>query len=204
MKNILITGFEPFGGEEINPSWELAKLFNNKKYQDYHVVSKKLPTVFYKSASKLKDYINEYKPKIVFCIGQAGGSNTIRIERVAINLNDANIPDNEGNKPTDEYICDNGINAYFSTLPVREIYKELNNHDIKTSLSLSAGAYVCNHVFYNLIHTLESNDGIGGFIHIPYIPQQIKNKPDKFSMDLNTLEKALDIIINTTINYKKN
>lgn len=197
MNCILLTGFEPFGGEIINPSWELVKIFDNQTINNHKIIAKEIPTVFYESAKLLKQYIDEFKPSIVICFGQAGGSKSIRLERVAINLNDASIPDNKGNKPIDELIIKDGPTAYFSTLPLREFYNDLIKENIPVSLSLSAGSYVCNHLFYHLMHYINNTNILGGFIHIPYLDIQVKDKLDIFSLTLDELKKALKIIINT-------
>lgn len=197
MKKILLTGFEPFNGETINPSWELVKLFDKKTFSDYEIIAKQIPTVFYESAEILKQYLNEFKPEIVICFGQAGGSKTIRLERVAINLNDASIPDNKGNQPIDEIIIKDAPTAFFSTLPLREIYNNLKKENFPTSLSLSAGSYVCNHLFYNLMYNIMNTNIKGGFIHIPYLDTQVIEKPNTFSLTLSELSQALKIIIHT-------
>ncbi|NLG81361.1 MAG: pyroglutamyl-peptidase I [Bacilli bacterium] len=199
MKIILLTGFEPFGGESINPSWELVKLFDNQVINDYRIISKELPTVFYESSALLLKYLKEYEPRIVLCFGQAGGSNSIRLERVAVNVNDARIPDNKGNQPLDELIDSNGSVAYFTKLPIRLIYDKLTDNNLPVSISLSAGSYVCNHVFYQLMQVIHDKDIIGGFIHIPYL--NIQNKPNHFNMSMDELQKALDIILKSIIDY---
>ncbi|QVK19319.1 pyroglutamyl-peptidase I [Mycoplasmatota bacterium] len=200
MNKILLTGFEPFDGENINPSWELVKSFNHQIIKNYEIITIQIPTVFYESKEVLKKAIKEYEPSIIISLGQAGGSNSIRLERIAVNLNDATIPDNKGNQPIDETIILDGPNAYFTKLPVRKLLNALNKEDIPTSLSLSAGAYVCNHLFYHLLNTIDSRRSIGGFIHIPYIDSQVTNKKNTFSLSLQTLQKALTIILETTIN----
>lgn len=201
MKTILLTGFEPFDGESINPSWELVKVFNDMIIDDYHIISKLLPTIFYESSEILLKYLKEYKPKIVLCFGQAGGSNSIRLERVALNLNDARIPDNRGNQPNDELVIPDGPVAYFAKLPLKLIYDKLKENNIPVSISLSAGSYVCNHVFYYLMHVIHNTEMIGGFIHIPYLDTQ--NKPNHFTMKLEELKIALESIIKTLIDYDK-
>lgn len=199
MNKILLTGFEPFDRENINPSWELVKTFDQKIIGNYEIITKQIPTVFYESKEILKKYIKEYEPNIIICFGQAGGSKSIRLERIAVNLNDARIPDNKGNQPIDERIIKNAPNAYFTKLPVRNILEALNNEAIPTTLSLSAGAYVCNHLFYHLLHLIDGSKMIGGFIHIPYIDSQVLNKENNFSLNLQTLQKALNTILETTI-----
>ncbi len=200
---ILLTGFEPFNGEEINPSWELVKTLNNKILSDFEIISEQIPTVFNKSAKVLKQYIDKYQPKIIICFGQAGGSQGVRLERVAINLDDASISDNDGNQPVDKTILENGPNAYFTKLPVRQISQELNNVSIPNFLSLSAGSYVCNHLFFHLMNEIKSTETIGGFIHIPFLDKQVVNKKNTFSLDLETLQKALNIILETIIKVVK-
>jgi len=195
MDKILLTGFEPFDGESVNPSWELVKTFDQKTIGNYQIISKQIPTVFYESAKVLTNYMKEFEPKIIICFGQAGGSKTIRLEKVAINLNDARITDNQGNQPIDETINETGSNAYFTKLPVRRILEALSNEEIPASISLSAGAYVCNHVFYHLLHQINNQDVIGGFIHIPYLDNQVIDKENIFSLNIETLQKALSIIL---------
>lgn len=123
MKTVLLTGFDPFGGENINPAWEVAKGLHEKTIGEYKVISKQVPTVFHKSISVLKEYIEELAPEIIICIGQAGGRPDITIERVAINIDDARIADNEGNQPVDIPVVEEGAIAYWSTLPMKAIVK---------------------------------------------------------------------------------
>lgn len=201
MNKILVTGFEPFGGEAINPSWELAKLFHDQEIKEYQIICKQLPTVFYEASTLLKQYINEYDPQIVISLGQAGGSDTIRIEQIAVNKNHATSPDNKGNHPQDEKIYEDGPDDYYTTLPAHMIVDELTKNKIPASISLSAGTYVCNHVFYHMIDEISAKNIIGGFVHIPYLPEQVENKKDTFSMSLNELQTALDIIIRNCIDH---
>lgn len=199
---ILLTGFEPFGGEPINPSFEAVKLLpdtvNGEK-----IVKLELPTSFKRAPEMLIKAIKKHKPEAIICVGQAGGAKGIRLEKVAINLADAGIPDNDGDLRTDSELVPGGENAYFSTLPITELIKSLSKAKIKAAKSLSAGAYVCNAVFYSLMDFVSKNE-IGnnvkyaGFIHVPYIPSQTVNKPKKTpAMELEEISKALEIVIKT-------
>ncbi|MBF0713515.1 pyroglutamyl-peptidase I [Gemella sp. GH3] len=197
---ILITGFDPFGGEKINPSAEAIKLLP-KHIKDCEIITKTIPTVFELSAEVLKKEILEHNPDIVICIGQAGGSSNISIERVAINIDDARIPDNNGNTPVDKKIKEDGANAYFSTLPIKAIITKLNENNIPAKISNSAGTFVCNHIMYQSLYLANqlNNNFKTGFIHIPFLPEQIgKAYP---SMSLENIITAIEIIIETTIDY---
>ena len=204
MKKVLLTGFDPFGGEQINPSWEIAKSLEIKNEQIY-IQAVQLPCVFDKSLEGLYRAIQQFKPDIVICLGQAGGRSDISIERVAINLNDAAIADNEGNQPIDTEIIPNAPTAYFSTLPCKAILKELKQAGIPSSISLSAGSYVCNHTMYGLLNYLAHNDPNcrGGFIHIPYLPEQGVNHRNTPTMSKELLEKGIMIAIQTCLNTEQ-
>lgn len=200
MHKILITGFEPFGGEVINPSWEVAKQLEGE-YGSYQITSLQLPCVFDLSLAALYQKIDELQPDVVICIGQAGGRADISIERVAINLNDASIPDNQGNQPIDTAVVANAPDAYFTTLPVKAMVQAVKNTGIPATLSLTAGSYVCNHVMFGLLHHLNQNrpNCRGGFIHIPYLPEQGVNHRNVPTMSLETLEKGLRIAIQAAV-----
>ncbi len=198
---ILLTGFEGFDGETINPSWESIKdiqIGNNKIFKI------QLPVVFGESISKLKNSLDEIKPDIIFCIGQAGGESAIRVERIAINIDDARIPDNDGNQPIDSNIFQDGANAYFSNLPIKAIVNEIKKEKIPAYVSNSAGTFVCNHVMYGLMYYIKSEfpNSRGGFIHVPYIPEQISNKKNMSSMNIIDIQKAIEIAIITSIKIK--
>lgn len=200
----LITGFDPFGGESINPSYEIVKALPDT-IEGCDIIKKELPTAYYDSISLLEKFIKEEQPDMVICIGQAGGEFTMRIERVAINLNEARIKDNAGNQPTDESIVKEGETAYFATLPTKAIVKEMKDHNIPAILSYSAGTFVCNHIFYGLMHVIhESSLNIrGGFIHVPFIPEQVIDKRNTPFMELTTMAKAIELAIKATINHKE-
>ncbi|HDX9705812.1 MULTISPECIES: pyroglutamyl-peptidase I [Bacillus cereus group] len=201
MKTVLLTGFDPFGGESINPAWEVAKSLHEKTIEEYKIISKQVPTVFQKSISVLKEYIEELNPEMIICIGQAGGRPDITIERIAINIDDARIADNEGNQPVDVPVIEEGPAAYWSTLPMKAIVKRLHEEGIPASVSQTAGTFVCNHLFYGLMHELEKRDKKikGGFIHIPFLPEQASNYPGQPSMSLSTISKGIELAIEVTM-----
>ncbi|PEJ02463.1 pyroglutamyl-peptidase I [Bacillus wiedmannii] len=200
MKTVLLTGFDPFGGESINPAWEVAKSLHEKTIGEYKIISKQVPTVFQKSISVLKEYIEELNSEMIICIGQAGGRPDITIERVAINVDDARIADNEGNQPVDVPVVEEGPAAYWSTLPMKAIVKRLQEEGIPASVSQSAGTFVCNHLFYGLMHELEKRDKKikGGFIHIPFLPEQASHYPGQSSMSLSTISKGIELAVEVT------
>ncbi|PEB59750.1 pyroglutamyl-peptidase I [Bacillus cereus] len=201
MKTVLLTGFDPFGGESINPAWEVAKSLHEKTIEEYKIISKQVPTVFQKSISVLKEYIEELNPEMIICIGQAVGRPDITIERIAINIDDARIADNEGNQPVDVPVIEEGPAAYWSTLPMKAIVKRLHEEGIPASVSQTAGTFVCNHLFYGLMHELEKRDKKikGGFIHIPFLPEQASNYPGQPSMSLSTISKGIELAIEVTM-----
>lgn len=149
---VLITGFDPFGGEKINPAWEAVKALPDN-IDGIEVVKLQIPTVFKKSAKKLFENIDSVKPDVVICVGQAGGRYEFSVERVAINVDDGRIPDNDGYQPVDSPVFEDGENAYFSTLPIKAIVEEVKKVGIPSAVSNTAGTYVCNHIMYlSLIH----------------------------------------------------
>ena len=200
MKKVLITGFTPFAGEKINPSYEAVKQLADE-ILGFEIIKKEIETSFDSSIKQLDSYIETFSPSIVILVGQAGGAKNIRIERVAINIDDAPIKDNSGKQPKDKLIKKDGENAYFATLPLKKIVNALMDDGIPAVVSNSAGTYVCNHLMYNLLYTLnkKSINIPAGFIHVPYIFSQIEDKPDIYATDLYAITRALDIAIKTTI-----
>ena len=165
---ILITGFNPFGGEKINPALEAVKKVKNE-INSSKIVKLEVPTVFHKSICALDKAIEDEKPDIVICVGQAGGRSNITIERVAINIIDASIKDNEDNQPIDEKIFNGGRNAYFSNLPIKAIVRDIEKEKIPADISNSAGTFVCNQLMYGLLYLIDTKypNLKGGFIHVP-------------------------------------
>ncbi len=201
---VLITGFTPFGGEKINPAFEaINNMRSNIKGAE--IIKKKIPTVFRKSLVRLYHAIECEEPDIVICVGQAGGRAGIAVERVAINMDDARIPDNEGNQPIDENIYDDGENAYFSSLPIKAMVKKLKEQNIPGEISNSAGTYVCNHLMYGLLYYAQKNkcDIRGGFVHVPFLPEQVVDKKNMPSMSLDVITKGLEAIVEAIIENKK-
>lgn len=200
MKKVLITGFEPFGGEKINPALEAVKMLPDT-IGGAKIVKLEVPTVFKKSIKKLDECIEKEKPDITICVGQAGGRFDITVERVAINVDDARIPDNENNSPADEKIFEDGRNAYFADLPIKAIVKNINDAGIPASISDSAGTFVCNHLMYGLLYLIDKkyNNMAGGFIHVPFIPQQASGRKNTPSMNVSDIVKALTIAVETAV-----
>ena len=174
---LLLTAFDPFGGEKINPALEAVKRVQDK-IGDLEIVKLEVPTVFYKSIDTVTNAIEKEHPDVVLCIGQAGGRFDITPERVAININDARIPDNEGNQPLSGPIFEDGENAYFSSLPIKAMVAEIRKADIPASVSNSAGTFVCNHLMYGVLYTIAKKypSMCGGFMHVPFITSQVVNQ----------------------------
>lgn len=190
MKKLLITGFEPFGGEEINPSWEAVKRLP-EEINGYSLEKLLIPVVFGEAAERVIAVAEKIFPHAILCIGQAGGRGAITPELVGINLRHGRIPDNKGNQPCDEPITEGGDAAYFSSLPVRKIAEVIKAEGIPAAVSYSAGAYVCNDVLYTLLARYKNTETRVGFIHIPYIPEQNKEP----SMRLDEIIKGLILAI---------
>ncbi|HCN98640.1 MAG TPA: pyroglutamyl-peptidase I [Leclercia sp.] len=196
MQTVLITGFEPFGGETLNPSWEVVKQLDGMIIDNCRVVARQLPCVFGESLEVLNAAIDALQPSVVLAIGQAGGRVDVTIERVAINVDDARIPDNRGQQPVDVAIVPDGPAAWFSTLPIKAMVEALREAGIPASVSQTAGTFVCNHVMYGVLHKLADRPEVkGGFIHIPYLPEQAAAHPGAPSMATHTLKKGLEIAI---------
>jgi pyroglutamyl-peptidase len=194
---ILVTGFEPFGGETINPALEAVCKLQGKRIANREIVAKSLPVVKNSSIEILIEHIKTIAPEVIIAVGQAGARNDISIERVAINMDDFRIPDNAGNQPVDEPIVPGGPTAYWSTLPSKAIVENLREGKIPASISNTAGTYVCNHLFYGLMHFLaeEGNIRRGGFVHIPYLPEQAARITAVPSMSLDTVVRGLELAI---------
>ncbi|WP_445496163.1 pyroglutamyl-peptidase I [Photorhabdus sp. SF281] len=200
-KIVLITGFEPFGNETINPSWEAVKQLQGRELCGARIEARQLPCVFDVSLTCLYSAIHDAQPDLVIAVGQAGGRADITVERVAININDARIPDNQGNQPINTPIVATGPAAYFATLPINAMVKGLHEAGLPASISQTAGTFVCNHVMYGLLHHLTyTNPEIrGGFIHIPYLPEQAVRYSGTPSMALETVITALEIAIDEAL-----
>jgi pyroglutamyl-peptidase len=195
---ILLTGFEPFGGESFNPSWPaVQQAAAALTASGFPATAVKLPVVFGDAADALRNALAAGDVDLVLAVGQAVGRAVISLERVAINIDDARIPDNAGRQPVDETVVPGGPAAYFSTLPVKACLQALTDARIPAEVSQTAGTFVCNHVFYALMHELARHPGIrGGFIHVPKSPEQAGNGP---SMEVADTARGLEIVARTAL-----
>lgn len=198
---VLLFGFEPFGGEDINPAQEVVRELAGERIAGHRVVPAELPVTFDGALAALADAIAREKPILVIGIGQAGGRARISLERVAINLIDARIADNVGAQPVDTPVVDGAPSAYFSTLPVKAMLSAMQSAGVPAELSFSAGSYVCNAAFFALMHLLATRHRSvrGGFIHIPYLPRQAATHAGVPSMELGTLSKGIGIAIEAAL-----
>lgn len=199
---ILVTGFDPFGGEKINPAYEAVRRLDSE-IAGAEIITMELPTVFHHAAEVLEGKIREADPDVILCVGQAGGRYSVSPERVAINLDDARIPDNKRNQPIDSPIQSDGPAAYFSTLPVKAMVEKMRQSGVPASVSNSAGTFVCNHIMYQVLYTLDRHfpGKTGGFVHVPFIPEQVVDKPNLPSMHLEDIIKALTAGIEAIVVY---
>ncbi len=198
MKTVLLTGFEPFNKEPINPAWEAVRALDGWSEDGFRVAARQLPCVFGDANAAMRSLVDELQPALVIAVGQAGGRVDLSVERVAINVDDAPIMDNADQQLVDEPIVVGGPAAYFSTLPIKAIVAALRTAGLPASVSQTAGTFVCNHVFYGLMHTLAGRSDVkAGFIHIPYLPEQAARHPGAASMSLPQLVQGLQIAIRT-------
>jgi len=196
LPRILLTGFDPFDGETVNPSWEAVRALHGRRVGGYLVAARRLPTEFAASLRLLKAALRELKPVLVVGVGQAGGRPQLSLERVAINLQDARIPDNAGAQPIDEPVIAGAPAAYFSTLPLKSMLAALHDAGLPAEISHSAGTYVCNHIAYAMLHLAAKRRGVrAGFIHIPYLPAQAASLRGAASMAQAEVERGLLIAL---------
>lgn len=177
---ILLTGFEPFGGDDTNPSWRIAQALHGERIEGVRVESVCLPTEFGAANAALREAVLRHRPRLVLCLGLAANRGEISVERVAINVDDARIPDNAGASPIDEPVIAGAPAAYFSTLPIKAIVAALQAARLPAAVSQTAGTFVCNHVFFGLMHLLRRRPALrGGFVHVPTehtlpLPEQVR------------------------------
>lgn len=171
MKKLLITGFAPFGGGDVNPSWMAVQALP-ACVGDFELYKMELPTIFADAAAQVIARADEIGADVVLSVGQAGGRDAVTPERIAVNIRDARIPDNAGNQPRGEFVAEDGPAAYFATVPVEKMAQAIRDRQIRATVSNSAGAFVCNDVMYSLLHRFAGTPVRAGFIHVPYIPEQ--------------------------------
>ena len=200
---ILVTGFDPFGGEKVNPALEAVKSLPSVIH-GAEIRWVEIPTVFYQSAEVLEAEIVRHQPDVVLCIGQAGGRASLTPERVAINQDDARIPDNQGNQPIDTPIRLDGEAAYFSTLPIKAMVQAIKEVGLPATVSNTAGTFVCNHLMYQALYLADKKFSHmrAGFMHIPYMTEQVINKPNTASMNLSDIVKGIEAAIGAIVDYK--
>lgn len=174
----MVTGFDPFGGELLNPSWEVCAALDGAELGGARIVAWRLPCAFGAALEALDAGLARHAPALVLCLGQAAGRTDFSVERVAINVDDARIADNLGACPVDVPVVPGGPAAYFATLPIKAMVAALHGAGLPASVSQTAGTYVCNHVFYGLMHRLAARPGVrGGFMHLPLLPAQAARRP---------------------------
>jgi pyroglutamyl-peptidase len=197
---VLLLGFEPFGDDDGNPGWDAVRLLDGEQVDGRRIVSARLPVAFGESLRQLHAHLDRLAPELVIAVGLAGGRSRLSLERVAINVDDARIPDNAGACPIDCAVVDEGPAAYFTTLPIKAMLAALGEAGIPAEVSQSAGTYVCNHVFYGLMHALRDRPGVrGGFIHVPYSPAQATRRPGAPSLPADTVAEGLRIAVHAAL-----
>ena len=189
MKKLLITGFDPFGGAEVNPSWQAVQRLPDR-VGDFVLCKLEIPTVFGKATRVVLEKAAEFSPDVILCVGQAGGRAAVTPERIGVNIRDGRIADNEGNQPRGEFVAPDGPAAYFATVPVLAMAEAIEAGGIPATVSNSAGAFVCNDTLYGILHAFAGTEVRCGFIHVPYLPEQ--GEP---SMALENITKALELAI---------
>ncbi len=202
---VLVTGFEPFDGETDNPSLLIARALDGETIAGRRVVGATLPTEFARAPVELDALIERHRPALVLAIGQAGGRGEISLERVAINLIDARIPDNAGAQPIDVAVVAGAPDAYFATLPLKAMLKRLHQAQIPAVLSHTAGTFVCNQVFFGIAHRLATTRARmrGGFVHVPFLPEQALHHPGAPSLPLETMIAAIRLCIETALSTRE-
>jgi len=204
MKTVLLTGFEPFNKAHINPAWEAVRALEGWRGEGFRVEVRQLPCVFDAAIDALCAMVDALAPGIVIAVGQAGGRPDISVERVAINVDDASILDNAGQQPIDRTIRADGPAAYFSTLPIKAMVAAMRERGLVAGVSQTAGTFVCNHVFYGLMHHTAGKPVKAGFIHVPFLPEQALARPDNPpSMPLEDIVAGIRIAVETALNVER-
>ena len=197
---ILLTAFDPFGGDTVNPAQKAVEAVSDH-IAGAEIVKIIVPTVFDKAIDTVYEAMKREQPDVTFCIGQAGGRYELTPERVAINLNDARIPDNEGKQPLDQKIFEDGENAYFTLLPVKAMVERIRQAGIPASVSYTAGTFVCNHLMYGVLyHISKEFQGMkGGFMHVPFLHEQVLTKPGTPSLSKEDIVKGIEAAITAIV-----
>ena len=199
-RRILVTGFEPFGGEQVNVSWQVAQALDGQRIAGCTVQALCLPCVFGQSLQVLQGALQAVNPAVVLALGQAAGRCDLSVERVAINVDDARIPDNAGAQPVDQPVIAGAPDAYFSRLPIKAIVAALREAGLPASVSQSAGTFVCNHVFFGLMHALRRRRSVrAGFVHLPVLPEQVAAHPGQPNLPLATMVQGLRVAMDTAV-----
>ena len=204
---VLLAGFEPFENDPVNPAWEIARALDGWTCEGAAVQAVQLPCVFGRAIDRLDEALAAgTAPVLVLCIGAAGGRTEISLERAALNVDDARIPDNAGYQPIDIPVVEGGPAAYFSTLPIKAMVRDMRAAGLPAAVSNSAGTFVCNHIFYALMHRIATQPALartrGGFVHVPYLPEQAASKPGFASMALATQVEAFRVAIRTALTVR--
>jgi pyroglutamyl-peptidase len=203
---VLLAGFEPFENDPVNPAWEIARSLDGWACEGTVVQAVQLPCVFGRAIDTLDEALVGPAPRLVLCIGAAGGRSEISLERAALNVDDARIPDNAGYQPIDTEVVAGGPAAYFSTLPIKAMVRDMRAAGLPSAVSNTAGTFVCNHIFYALMHRLATRPALahtrGGFVHVPYLPEQAASKPGVASMALATQVEAFRVAIRTALTVR--
>lgn len=204
-RKILVTGFQPFGGESMNPAWEAVSRLPDT-IGDATVTKVEVPVVFGRGPEAVERAVEEVEPDLVLCVGQAGGRAKITPEFVGINYADARIPDNDGCQPVAERIVDGGPDAYFATLPIKAMVQAMQEAGVPAEVSYTAGTYVCNDVMYSLLHTLATRhpEVRGGFLHVPYATEQATHLPASTpSMSVDDMARGIAVALEAALTHEK-
>lgn len=206
-RRVLVTGFEPFERDTVNPSWEVARALDGWVCEGAEVKAAQLPCVFGSAIDRLDSALAEYRPTLIVALGLAGTRAEISPERVAINVDDARIPDNDGRQPIDVPVVRGAPAAYFSTLPIKAIVRDMRAAGVPASVSNTAGTFVCNHIFYALMHRLATRPELaaarGGFVHLPCLPEQAARLGGTPSMALATQIEGLRMLLRTALTERE-
>ena len=204
IKTVLLTGFEPFNQATVNPAWEAVRALDGWEGEHFRVEVRQLACVFGQAIEDIGAMIDELHPDVVIAVGQAGGRPDISVERVAINVDDASIVDNGGQQPLDQPIAPDGPAAYFSPLPIKAMVAAMRAKGLKAGVSQTAGTFVCNHVFYGLMHHTEGKPIKAGFIHVPFLPEQAGGRPDNPpSMALDDIVAGIRTAVETAVTTER-